>query len=226
MRMRKKRHFEERLNEANPALIEIDRSLDPREDVVCTAYINPAEIFGNDKPVYLEIGCGKGKFAADLALQNPNINIIGVEKEANVIVDACKKAIDGNIDNLKFMICGAEYLNRYFLDGSISGIYLNFSCPFPKNTYAIHRLTHPRFLAIYEKLLSENACIIQKTDNMKLFEFSIESFSECNFRLTEVSLDLHNSKYAENNIMTEYETRFVNLGQPIYRLVATPERKK
>lgn len=226
MRMRKKRHFDERLEESRAALIDIDRTLDPREDVAAEAFIDPREIFGNGNPVYLEVGCGKGKFAAELAKLYPDVNIIGVEKEANVIVDACKKAIDGDIPNLKFMICGAEYLGRYFRPATLSGIYLNFSCPFPKNTYAIHRLTHPRFLVIYEKLLADGAGIFQKTDNMKLFEFSIESFSECGFRIKNVTLDLHNSKYAEGNIMTEYETRFVNLGQPIYRLEAYPGGKK
>ena len=222
MRMRKKRHFDERLSESLPALIEIDKELDPREDVFVEAYINPAEIFGNDNPVYLEVGCGKGKFASEIAKANPDFNFIGVEKEANVIVDACKKAIDENIPNLKFMTVGAEYLCRYLRPQSIAGIYLNFSCPFPKNTYAVHRLTHPRFLEIYKKLLADGGKLIQKTDNMKLFEFSIESFACSGWDIKNVSLDLHNSKYAEGNIMTEYETRFVNLGQPIYRLEANP----
>ena len=223
MRMRKKRHLDERLINSQPYLIDIDKTLDPREDVQITAYVDLVEVFGNDKPIILEIGCGKGKFAVDFAKANPDYNIIGVEREANVVVDACKKAMDENIDNLKFLVCGAQYLARYIKPDTVHAIYLNFSCPFPKNTYAVHRLTHPRFLKIYRQLLVEGAKIYQKTDNMKLFEFSIESFSASDYLIENVTLDLHYSNYVEGNIMTEYETRLVNLNKPIYRLEASPK---
>ena len=123
------------------------------------------------------------------------------------------------ISNLRFIKCSAEYLPKYLRDNSIERIFLNFSCPFPKNKYSAHRLTHPRFLEIYKQLMKKGAEIHQKTDNPRFFEFSIESLTISGFALKNVSLDLHNSGF-EENIETEYEHRFASLGLPIYRLEA------
>ena len=123
------------------------------------------------------------------------------------------------VTNVKFVKCRAEYLPKYINPNSIARIYLNFSCPFPKKKYASHRLTNRRFLEIYKPLLAPGAEIHQKTDNMHFFEYSIEEFSQNGFALKNVTLDLHNSSF-EGNIMTEYEKRFTDLGQPIYRLEA------
>ena len=117
------------------------------------------------------------------------------------------------------MQCRAEYLPKYIPDDSIERIYLNFSCPFPKKKYAHHRLTDGRFLNIYRQMMKKGAEIHQKTDNTILFEYSVEQFSQNGFAMKNVSLDLHNSVF-EGNIMTEYEKRFTDLGQPIYRLEA------
>lgn len=217
MRMRKKKHLDERLAACeNLFHMETEnrdyRMIDEKRD-----YIDTETLFGNGNPVHLEIGCGKGRFAAQLALQNPNINYLAVEKTANVIVAACEGAAD--IPNLYFLHGGAEYLEKFIRPESVERIYLNFSCPYPKKAYEAHRLTNPRFLAIYKKLMTPNAAIHQKTDNMHFFEYSIECLSGEGFSLRNVSLDLHNSGY-EGNIMTEYEERFVSLGQPIYRLEA------
>ncbi len=165
----------------------------------------------------LEIGCGKGKFITEIAKQNPNINFIAVEKCGNVIVTACEACKD--LKNVVFLRCGAEYLNKYIKPESISRIFLNFSCPFPKKKHASHRLTAEHFLNIYKVLLKKGGEIHQKTDNMKFFEFSLEQFSNCGYALKNVSLDLHKSDF-EGNIMTEYEERFVSMGMPIYRLEA------
>ena len=151
--------------------------------------------------------------------ENPDINFIAVEKSANVIVSACEKAIDKGLKNLVFLKCSAEYLNSYIPDNLIERIYLNFSCPFPKKKYASHRLTAAPFLKIYKRLLTANAEIHMKTDNMGLFEFSIEQLSQNGFAIKNISLDLHNSGF-EGNIVTEYESKFVSLGLPIYRLEA------
>ena len=177
------------------------------------------EWFGNSNPLYLEVGCGKGRFACDFAEQNPNINLIAVEKSGNVITAACEEAKKRGLKNLKFIKCGAEYLEKYLKENSVERIFLNFSCPFPKSGYATHRLTHNRFLESYKKLLKKGGEIHQKTDNMHFFEFSLEQLSASGFALKNVSLDLHKSGY-EGNIMTEYEEKFASKGFPIYRLEA------
>ena len=104
-------------------------------------------------------------------------------------------------------------------DGTIERLYLNFSCPFPKKKYENHRLTNKAFLKLYEMMLAPAAEIHQKTDNMHFFEYSIGELSDYGFTIKNVSLDLHNSDF-EGNIVTEYEKRFSDLGQPIYRLEA------
>ncbi len=220
MRMRKKKHLEERLGAIEGYLFEFksdDRNF--KTSIEQKEYIDIAKWFGNDNPVYLEIGCGKGRFAIEFAEAHPDINLLAVEKSGNVIVTACEEAARREIKNVRFIKGGAEYLEKYLKSNSISRIFLNFSCPYPKNKYASHRLTHARFLEIYRRLMAEGAEIHQKTDNRGLFEFSLESFSQNGFRLKNISLDLHNSDF-EGNIMTEYEERFVSLGQPIYRLEA------
>lgn len=220
MRMRHKKHLEERLLAVAPVLYvgeQQDRNFNTA--IKNKEYINLKKWFGNDNPVYLEIGCGKGRFAAEYAKRHKDVNLLAVEKDANVIVNACETCISENLNNLKFIKCAAEYIERYIKENSISGIFLNFSCPFPKNKYASHRLTSSRFLEIYKRIMKKDAVIEQKTDNMQFFEFSIEQFSSAGYKLKNVSLDLHNSDY-KDNIVTEYESRFVSEGLPIYRLEA------
>ena len=219
MRMRRKKHLEERLEACGDKIIFMDR--EDRSFAVKTSdsVLNLKALFSSDAPVHMEIGCGKGKFICDIARQNPDINYLAVEKASNVIVDAAEKAIELGIKNVIFLRGGAEYLESYIPPHSIGRIYLNFSCPFPKKSYASHRLTHHRFLEIYKAIMQQGAEIHQKTDNMQLFEFSIEELSHSGFGIKNVSLDLHSSGF-EGNIMTEYETRFSELGQPIYRLEA------
>ena len=219
MRMRRKKHLEERLEACGNKIFFMDRDDRNFEVKTTDSILDLKALFGNDNPIQMEIGCGKGKFICDLARQNPGINYLAVEKASNVIVDAAEKAIELDIPNVIFLRGGAEYLDSYIPTQSIGRIYLNFSCPFPKKSYASHRLTHHRFLEIYKRIMQEGAEIHQKTDNMQLFEFSIEEFSHSGFGIKNVSLDLHNSGF-EGNIMTEYETRFHELGQPIYRLEA------
>ena len=167
----------------------------------------------------LEIGCGKGQFAREIAKRNPDKNFLAVEKSSNVIVDAAQMAIDEGIPNLRFARGEAEYLDCFIPEKSVECIYLNFSCPYPKNTYARHRLTYRAFLEIYRRILVDKGEIYQKTDNMHFFEFSLEEFSAANYGLKNISLDLHNSGF-EGNIVTEYEKKFSDMGMPIYRLEA------
>ena len=220
MRIRRKKHLEDRLQAVSDVLYISD--LDDRNfqtAVLTPAYLDLETWFGRQAPLYLEIGCGKGGFAAEFAKQNPQVNVLGIEKSANVIVQACEKAQREQIANLRFFKGGAEYLTKYLPPCSVERIFLNFSCPFPKARYASHRLTHPRFLRLYSQVMTPAAEIHQKTDNRQLFEFSIEALSGAGFALKNISLDLHNSDF-EGNIETEYEKKFVALGLPIYRLEA------
>ena len=222
MRMRKKKNLSERLEAVKDYLFISEIDISERNFATANQrkeFIDFEEWFGNDKPLYLEIGCGKGKFACEFAKNNPDINLIALERSANVIVGACEMAKEMGLSNLKFIKSSAEYTEKYIKEESIERLFLNFSCPFPKAAYASHRLTHKNFLEIYKKILKKGAEIHQKTDNMHFFEFSIEHFTNSGFALKNVSLDLHNSSF-EGNIETEYEHRFASLGQPIYRLEA------
>lgn len=220
MRMRRKKNLEARLEECRNILFKVysdDKNFSTA--IENKSYFNYTEIFGNTNPVHMEIGCGKGQFICEIAKRNPDINYIAVEKSANVIVQACEKVLEAGLKNVYFISGGAEYLPCFIPDGTIERIYLNFSCPFPKKKYTNHRLTNRNFLKLYEMMLVPQGEIHQKTDNMHFFEYSIGEFSDYGFTLKNISLDLHNSDF-EGNIVTEYEKRFSDLGQPIYRLEA------
>ncbi len=219
MRMRRKKNLDARLSQCSNVFEIWTEDRNFLEAVKEKEYLDFEKIFGNNNPVVLEVGCGKGQFACEYAKAHPDENVIAVEKYANVIVQACEKAEDMGLKNVYFIKGNAEYLPRYIPDNFARRVFLNFSCPFPKKRYACHRLTHKRFLDIYKMLLTSDGEIHQKTDNMQLFEFSIQSLSENGFALKNVSLDLHNSGI-EDNIVTEYEHRFSSMGMPIYRLEA------
>lgn len=218
MRIRKKKNHEERLSAMDNLIRFKTEELRFDADVE-KQYLDFEEIFGNSNPVHLEIGAGRGQFAIELALSHPEINVLAVEKIDKVILPACEAAAEKGIKNLVFANINAEYLPRYIKEKSIERLYLNFSCPYPKHTYANRRLTNPFFLNIYRDLLKDDAEIHQKTDNMGFFEYSLEQFSCNGWKLKNISLDLHNSDFKEN-IVTEYEAKFVSQGKPIYRLEA------
>ncbi len=219
MRMRKKKHLDERLAECNNLLQLYSDDSNYLTAIEKKEYIDTKALFGNENPVVLEIGCGKGSFACELAKRNPDINVLALEKCSNVLVIACEKGMKENIPNLRFLRIGAEFLEKYIAPESIDRIYLNFSCPYPKNAYENRRLTNPRFLKSYEVILKKGAEIHQKTDNVHFFEYSIEQLSCYGFKLKNISLDLHNSDF-EGNIETEYEQKFASQGMPIHRLEA------
>lgn len=220
MRMHKKKHLEERLAVCTNLIDTPPVTKDFREELLRKEYLDLEALFGNKNPLHLEIGCGKGQFACAAAARYPELNFLAVEINRNVLADACSKGLERGLSNLVFLHCGAEVLPKYLRPGTAQRIYLNFSCPFPKKTYANRRLTNPRYLEIYKDLLVPGGEIHQKTDNMHFFEYSIEQFSRCGYRIKNVSLDLHNSGFAEN-IETEYEHKFASAGAPIYRLEAT-----
>lgn len=161
-------------------------------------------IFTPEKPLHIEIGCGKGTFIIEKAKQNPNINFIGIEKYESVLIRALQKIEDLPI-NLRFMCIDAKTLPNYF-NHNIDTIYLNFSDPWPKTKHAKRRLTSPIFLNIYNQISNNQINIKMKTDNKNLFAYSIQTFNNNNYYIKDISLDLPQDY--ENNIMTEYEQKF------------------
>ncbi|MBE5922846.1 MAG: tRNA (guanosine(46)-N7)-methyltransferase TrmB [Lachnospiraceae bacterium] len=177
------------------------------------------DIFGNDNPIYIEIGMGKGQFIMEHARRNPDINYVGIEKYSSVLVRALEKQEEEQLPNIKFIRMEAEYIADVFDKDEVGRIYLNFSDPWPKDRHAKRRLTSVQFLERYEKILQKDGHVIFKTDNRPLFDFSLEQVEEAdNWILLNHTFDLHNSEYVEGNIMTEYETKFVALGNPICRM--------
>jgi tRNA (guanine-N7-)-methyltransferase len=225
--MRRKRHLDERINDCGDILLFFEpREVYGRPDEKNYVKIDKTTAFENPQnPLFLEIGCGKGGFIIEMAKQNPDKNFIALEKDDNVMVTAMENAISAGVKNLKFIICGAEQLLFLFSEDFFDGLYLNFSCPYPKGTYANRRLTNPKFLKIYEKILKKGANIIQKTDNRPFFEYSLESFKEYGMPVEEETFDLYASDYLSGNIATEYETKFASEGKPICRLKAKNIKK-
>lgn len=178
------------------------------------------EIFGNDHPVYIEIGMGKGDFIIENAKRYPDINFIGIEKFPTVLLGAVKKIDDEQLKlpNLRLMREDATFLTEVFEENEIDRIYLNFSDPWPKKKHAKRRLTSPVFLPVYKNILKNEGQLILKTDNRILFEYSLISFNQFNMNFIDVCLDLHHTDGYEDNIQTEYERKFSPFG-PIYRIV-------
>ena len=206
MRMRKKKHGAERI-EACGAL----RISEPSE--MLNGFDN---IFNNDFPVHMEIGCGKGNFACGMAKANPNINFVAVERVADVCCIALEKAKSSSEgrpnDNLRFMIGDAKTLAECVKPHSLQCIYLNFSDPWPKKGHAKRRLTHSSFLSIYKELLTADGILKLKTDNVGLFDFSLEEFAAFGADIIWQTRDLHSSEKNSENIMTEYEKNFSEKG--------------
>ena len=173
--------------------------------------------FNNDNPIYIEIGMGKGDFIIENAKRYPNINFIGIEKYDSVIVRAIQKSNELELDNLKIVRIDANKLNDVFLK-EIDTIYLNFSDPWPKDRHAKRRLTSPEFLNIYDNIFKNTKKIIMKTDNIDLFNYSLDSLTLHGYEITYKTNDLN--CLDDDNIMTEYENKFYNKGIKINKLIA------
>lgn len=173
------------------------------------------QLFGNNNPIHLEIGTGKGDFLIEMALRNPNINFIGIEKYDSVLVRAIEKCDKLDITNIYFIREDAMEVEKMFKH-EITKIYLNFSDPWPKERHAKRRLTSPVFLKKYDAIFKEDKFIQMKTDNRHLFEYSLMSLVQYGYKIDELSLDLYEEDLTDN-VPTEYETKFVNLGKKIYR---------
>lgn len=177
-------------------------------------------VFGNDHPIHIEVGMGKGKFLMELASLHPEINYIGIERYSTVMLKAIQKLEQLELPNIYFMCIDALILADIFEPGEVGRIYLNFSDPWPKDRHAKRRLTSPRFMEVYDNILSKEGTVEFKTDNRGLFDYSLESIPAAGWKVTAHTFDLHHSEMAEGNVMTEYETKFSGEGKAICKLIA------
>jgi len=205
MRQRNVKNLEEKLELNSSFLIRDPRELKGKW----------AQEFGNDNPIYLEIGCGKGQFIFNHASNNPDKNYIAIEGQENVALRALEKAEQGGLKNLRIFIDYVQDLKDYFEEGELGGIYLNFSDPWPKARHAKRRLTYHKRLMNYKEVIGPDGCIEFKTDNDGLFEFTREEIKEHGFEMLEVTTDLHASDYVSKFTTTEYEDKFRNNGKNI-----------
>lgn len=179
------------------------------------------EVFGNDLPVYIEVGMGKGKFITELAQTHPDRNYVGIEKYSSVLLRALEKREQlPDLKNLYFLRMDAEDLPKVFDENEVEGIYLNFSDPWPKDRHAKRRLPSKEFLARYHQILKPEGRVEFKTDNRDLFDFALEQAKEANWIIDAFTYDLHHdSAMVEGNVMTEYEERFSAQGNPIHKMI-------
>lgn len=209
MRMRKKKHGEERLLKCSKYLYNHEGA--PLIDPSLTVY-------GNRSPVYLEIGAGKGGFAVGMTQANPEVAYFAMERVTDCVVLAAERAKKEGSDRLRFIIDTADNLTKIFAPGSVDAIFLNFSDPWSKKGYAKRRLTHARYLAVYMSLLKDGGILRFKTDNVGLFDFSVEQVEEVGLPLNKLTRDLHASEWNEGNVVTEYEAAFSSQGVKINML--------
>ncbi|MFA9414426.1 MULTISPECIES: tRNA (guanosine(46)-N7)-methyltransferase TrmB [unclassified Streptococcus] len=183
------------------------------------------QVFGNNHPIHIEVGSGKGRFITGMAAQNPDINYIGIDVQLSVLSYTLDKVLESDLPNIKLLRVDGSSLTNYFEAGEIDLLYLNFSDPWPKTRHEKRRLTYRSFLETFEQILPPGGEIHFKTDNRGLFEYSLASMSQYGMVLNQVWLDLHASDY-EGNVMTEYEEKFSKKGQVIYRLEAQFDKPK
>ena len=212
MRMRKKKNSESRLSACEKYLFKTENVM-----------TDPKSAFGSElEKVFLEIGAGKGGFACNMAKRNPDAAYFAMERVTDCVVLAAERAASGEygeLDNLKFVIDTADNLMHIFAPGTVDAIFLNFSDPWSKKGYAKRRLTHRRYLAMYLNLLRDGGVLRFKTDNVGLFDFSLEEIEAMGLVPEIVTRDLHNSEWNEGNVMTEYEKNFSEQGMSINMLV-------
>ena len=178
------------------------------------------EVFGNDHPIRIEIGMGKGRFIMDLARLNPNMNFVGIEKYSSVLIRGIQKLEADPLPNLYFIRMEAEEITSVFDTGEVNRIYLNFSDPWPKDRHAKRRLPSREFLQRYNEILIPDGVIEFKTDNYDLCRFALDELEPAGWQLKQMTEDLHHDEeMMRNNVMTEYEERFSSKGNPIYKYV-------
>lgn len=208
MRLRKKPWIAEAINQYNDFVhLDVDSSIQGKWQ----------EVFGRNAPLHVELGTGKGRFITETAALNTNINYIGIEAQLDVLFYAAQKAAANELTNVRLLVFDINNILDIFADNEVDQLYINFCDPWPKARHAKRRLTHVSFLNKYRQILKSGGRLLFKTDNKALFEFSLEQFAENGLTVENVTFDLHNSEFAENNIMTEYEQKFSGLGMKIHR---------
>ncbi|MCM1113677.1 MAG: tRNA (guanosine(46)-N7)-methyltransferase TrmB [Muribaculum sp.] len=202
-----------------------------RERIAQSPYVVPEEsllecpgrwrdLFGNDHPIHIEIGMGKGRFIYTMAKEHPDINYVGIEKYSSVLLRAVQKMEAQELPNLRFIRMDAEHIAKVFAPGEVGRIYLNFSDPWPKDRHAGRRLPSRQFLARYDVILQKDGRLEFKTDNLELFRFAVEELAAAGWYAEAVTYDLHSDgKLMEGNVMTEYEERFSSMGNPICKYI-------
>ena len=205
MRQRKLKNIDERLEDFCDYTIENPQSFKGKWK----------EAFGNDHPIYLEIGCGKGQFVTSYAAKYPQWNFIAIEGHQSVVLRAVEKAAEMEAVNIKFALEYVKDIRDYFDQGELEGIFLNFSDPWPKDRHAKRRLTYEKRLLQYCDVIREGGAIQFKTDNEGLFDFTLDQIETAGLKILEMSRDLHASEFAETNITTEYEDKFAATGKNI-----------
>ena len=220
--MRKKGNLDIRIKECGEMLLASEGTFtNALEFIKDKDYINYEDVFKNNNPVCLDVGCGLGGFAIEFAKKNKDINLIAIEMFSNVIIGAIDKAKQANLPNLRFLNIRCECLEKYIKDASIDKIYLNFSNPLHNKSDEKQRLTNQRFLNIYNKLLKDGGIICQKTDDRDFFEYSLQSYKNCGFEILDECWDLK-ALNDKNNIITEHEQKYMDEGKTIYRVIVRP----
>lgn len=185
------------------------------------------EVFGNDKPIHIEIGMGKGRFIMDMAALHPDINYIGIEKYSSVLLRAIQKQEELQLPNVIFIRMDAELITEVFAPAEVDKIYLNFSDPWPKDRHAKRRLPSREFLGRYDKIMKADGVVEFKTDNRDLFRFALDEVEPAGWTLDAVTYDLHNDEVMnQGNVMTEYEEKFSSQGNPIYKYIVSRKGTK
>ena len=204
MRIRRKKHLDERLKQLSDIIIVPDRDIvNVKEAIKSKRYFDFVSMFGNNNPVEMEIGCGKGGFIVQKAILNPNVNYIAVELLNNIIVMAGELAKQKGLKNVRFINSGAEYLTRYIREQSINNIYLNFSPPYPQQGYESRRLTSDRFVLAYKSFLSTGGAIYQKTDDEEFFNYSLQKFVEHGFKVKDITKEITKAQLKVNKVATD-----------------------
>ena len=181
---------------------------------------NWQQVFGNDHPVHIEIGMGKGRFICEMAKTHPDINYIGIEKYSSVLLRAIQKMEEEPLPNLLFIRMDAENIDEVFGLDEVDRIYLNFSDPWPKDRHAKRRLPSKEFLTRYDRFLKKDGVLEFKTDNRGLFDFAVEELPQAGWKLVKITYDLHHDEeMMQGNVMTEYEQKFSSMGNPIYKYI-------
>ena len=209
MRMRKKKNLIPRMERCGDRLIREPYSMPGKW----------RELMPQARELRLELGCGKGRFTVDTALSEPDVLLIAVEKVPDAMVVAMERAMDAGLKNVFFVDGDAALLPDMFASGEVDRLYINFCDPLPKSNQKKRRLTHGNFLKQYRRVLADGGQIHFKTDNDKLFAWSVEEIPQFGFQLSEVTADLH--KDGAVGVMTDYERKFFNEGKNINRCVAT-----